>query len=800
MIKIIKFVVAFTSVSLFAQTAIFTVSPKRFAFYPRGADDSAVVSVRGTLAGAGVSQLTVTVYRDGIPADTISIAPAYSGTTAPFSFAPKIKAECAEYSLVLRADAVELARFDSLVAGDAYLIDGQSNAVSCPYGTPTMPLYKSEWFRSFSGSSWSYAQSATCNSAYAVGVWASMLGQKLIENHHIPICIINKAVGSTYISQHLSNNMLSAAVAAGVDKSVKAVFWHQGEADAGGSYYLKYADDWATMTNKWRADFPALQKIYAFQPQGTSQNVREIYRSFPYKYSDNVLISLHGTPGANGVHYIDSGYQYFANYLYPLLARDFYGSVDTAGIKSPDIKRLFFGNETGTEVFLEFDQPLVWPADSAGKSLKNMIKLSGFNGTILSGISTLVCKKPCIKLTLSAPCTSSMITYLQDASYSYGQTAPFLRNSRKVPALSFSNFPITFYNPDPNDTLTPASVAFMSTPATIEQYASCRLAAIVTYAGGFKDTTTKGCLFTSLDTLVASVSPWGVVNGLNTGTARIRVEKRGNVDTLEIVVTPYSATLDSIRLNIETSKLFVGKKLSLLAKGYFHSGSTTFSVNVTPSALWSVDSSLIAGVERGVVTALRKGGPARIVATLADKKDTIIVTVFDEPSLIRRVNFQASTIPFKTGWVADNGASYTSTSGYGWQNASIVAVREDRLGDNFLLKSFVNVSSGNWKIDLPAGEYIIKAAMGDNQYGAADSLWYGTETLLADGAKPNAFVTDTITVTGTDGMTLKVKGALNYVVIIPNEGIDINLVADDNGIMPPFTTPDETGAAGLTPQ
>jgi hypothetical protein len=89
-----------------------------------------------------------------------------------------------------------------------------------------------------------------------------------------------------------------------------------------------------------------------------------------------------------------------------------------------------------------------------------------------------------------------------------------------------------------------------------------------------------------------------------------------------------------------------------------------------------------------------------------------------------------------------------------------------------------------YKVDAPDGMYILKFALGDNIYGAEAGrnqwLAYGTDTLLSTPpCACNTVVTDTITVTGGNGIMFRLRGSLDYLVVIPSEGIDIDYAADD---------------------
>ena len=116
----------------------------------------------------------------------------------------------------------------NLVCGDAYLIDGQSNALATDTGERS-PRDTSQWIRSYGGlagrgdaSDWvrdriSEAQRAGlarpnlwCNPVWKaehgekaeLGYWGMELAKRLVASQKMPIFIINGAVGGTRIDEH----------------------------------------------------------------------------------------------------------------------------------------------------------------------------------------------------------------------------------------------------------------------------------------------------------------------------------------------------------------------------------------------------------------------------------------------------------------------------------------------------------------------------------------------------------------------------------------------------------------------
>ena len=132
-----------------ASSVIFSQLPKNMQLFPRDDNDSGDVTVSGCVIGSGSDSLIVTVNKAGVPWHRSASSLQYQLDTAFFYFALKIHAELSEYRVSVYLGDSLVAQCDSLVCGDAYLIDGQSNAeASSDYN------YRSEWIRGMSYGLW----------------------------------------------------------------------------------------------------------------------------------------------------------------------------------------------------------------------------------------------------------------------------------------------------------------------------------------------------------------------------------------------------------------------------------------------------------------------------------------------------------------------------------------------------------------------------------------------------------------------------------------------------------------------
>ncbi|OQX06754.1 MAG: hypothetical protein BWK80_50345, partial [Desulfobacteraceae bacterium IS3] len=472
--------------------------PADYQLYPREADNSAVVSILGTIATAGYDSVKAKVYKvydDGRPSELMQPvqekALTYSGGKADFSLDFNIYAGLVEYKVEIYAvkGGTEILHktINNVVCGDVFLIYGQSNAV----GWSSIPE-QSKWVRSFgtsvysssvdpaasqTGTSWGIAQGLTRNSYLSAG-WGVYLGKMISDAYKIPVCIINGAVGGKPISSFLRyeadpdswvtayGRMLYRAEKAGVKDKVKAILWHQGESDtASSSLYPVYADKFDKLYKAWMENYPGIEKVYTFQLhphtcisfcESYQANIREVQRTLPSRYSNVEVMSTVGINEYDGCHYTTAGYKKMTEGVFRQVAKDFYGQSYDSEVKPPDIIKAYYTNAANTEIALVFNQEVVWddnPKDGV-YFLKDNILLDGNSGCFSSGYSS----GKVVKLTLNGSCTGSKISYVP-TNYYVDKTnccesstngckvnafynGPWIMGKNGVGALAFYEFPV----------------------------------------------------------------------------------------------------------------------------------------------------------------------------------------------------------------------------------------------------------------------------------------------------------------------------------------------------------------------
>jgi hypothetical protein len=285
-----------------------------------------------------------------------------------------------------------------LMCGDAFLINGQSNAVATDFGKDAEAPPINEWVRTFGATEggptgsrlklWAPAQARNRGGVSEIGYWGMELGRRLVEEHQVPICFINGAVGGTRIDMHQRNEadptdvttiygrLLWRVREARLTHGIRAIIWHQGENDQGadgpsGDFgHERYRDYFHQLAASWQRDYPNVQQRYVFQiwPKSCSMGIngsdnvlRDVQRTLGSGISNLSVLSTLGIKPPGGCHYPAAGYAEFAKMLQPLIERDLYGKKFYAPITPPNLRRAYFPNkEKRDELVLEFDQPVVW--------------------------------------------------------------------------------------------------------------------------------------------------------------------------------------------------------------------------------------------------------------------------------------------------------------------------------------------------------------------------------------------------------------------------------------------------------
>lgn len=436
--------------------------PEEGQFYAREDGDEGTLHYTGTLEEAA-DQVFLRLYADGALVKTETARPAADRS---YALSVKLKAGLIRYKVEFgRGTDTVLHTVGDLVCGDAYVIEGQSNALATDTREKA-PAETHEWIRGYgrppakgadaAGNLWCRpVWKAQQGEKAELGWWGMELAKRLVESRKMPIFIVNGAVGGTRIDQHQRNEADPAALdtiygrmlwrvrRAKLTHGIRAILWHQGESDQGadgptGGYgWESYQRQFVEMAAAWKQDFPNVRQYYVFQiwpnacamggKDGAGDRLRERQRTLSRLFSNLHLLSTLDVRPADGCHFPLKGWAEFARRVQPLIERDHHGQAPAGPLTSPDLRR---ASAADGAIVLEFDQPVVWT-----DALVGQFYLDGQKGKIASGrVAGNV-----LTLALKEPLAAKTITYLKEVAWS--QDA-LLLGANGLAALTFCEVPI----------------------------------------------------------------------------------------------------------------------------------------------------------------------------------------------------------------------------------------------------------------------------------------------------------------------------------------------------------------------
>ena len=348
----------------YVRTALvaLTESPQDRQLIPRDTKGGSTVPVAGRITDSRVKRVQLRVTSNGR-------TETYNSSTPTFRFTPRIKAGLQEYSFELRAlgngiDRV-VARRDSVVSGDVFVVQGQSNAEAAKFNGAAN-AEESPYLRSYGTSTsdgtisgadrvWHYATGDVTNQSGSVGQWAIRMGRQIVDKYKVPVALFNGAHGGQPINFFQRNDanpndlttnygrLRQRLTTAGVISQVRGVLWYQGESDNDNA--AVHIAGFTSLLQDWRSDFGSGvtggSRYYVYQvrtsPCGntTAMSLREAQRDLG-DTAGVTLLSTNGLSGHDGCHYAYlGGYRDMGDHTFAVLARDLYGGP-SAGVAPPN--------------------------------------------------------------------------------------------------------------------------------------------------------------------------------------------------------------------------------------------------------------------------------------------------------------------------------------------------------------------------------------------------------------------------------------------------------------------------------
>jgi hypothetical protein len=375
----------------------FDALPADKQLYPRNTSNEADITISGNVEATGYSYLSVVKYRNNVRTGYQKSNLQYTASTAPFKLTTKIKSELAEYAFEVYAcrsstDSVKIVRRDDVVAGDFYIIYGQSNAVAWEVDY----TYRNEYCRSlgsFRGgaTTWGLSNELTPR----VGIFGIEFQRRVAEKYGFPTCVLNGATAGAFITTLLARNpnnhaeastpygtLLNYAQQTGLIPYIKGIFYWQGENEASSDNPFTWGPNFAQMIAQWKEDYPNTEKVYVFQLPlfgGGSYDdrigaFREIQRTLDKVHPIVQPYAALGAPGWNGFHYGLEGYLKIGQELADMAGYYHYGKKEK--ITSPSVQKIFYSSPKSDEITMVFEdyQQMVYPNDTINTNIEGSLE------------------------------------------------------------------------------------------------------------------------------------------------------------------------------------------------------------------------------------------------------------------------------------------------------------------------------------------------------------------------------------------------------------------------------------------
>ncbi len=433
-------------------------------FYARDNSGLGKLYYNGTQSGTPTS-VFLKVYTTDTGSDVLYATHTQSLLAGKYAFTAPIAPGLVNYKVVYgtTTNGVDtiVNTVSDLICGDAYIFQGQSNAVA----TQDLPsdITSNSWIRSYGHTTGGWGRAVRNGNDYTIGYFAYDLALSLTTTHNMPICIINGALGGKRIDEHQANpadhtaagslysiyaNLLNRVSGAKLTHGIRGIFWHQGENNSGAAAptgdfdYKSYQQYFVDMSAAWKQDYPNFERYIVFQvmpkpcsmgPKG--DQLRDVQRTLPQLYSKMDILNTLAVPGYLGCHFTAAGYENMADRTLPLVNQRYYGIVPTTPVTAPILKRAYFTSLARTSIALVFDQAMSWSNFSTVNYYVNDVGGKVTSGSASGNVVTLQLN--------SAAATTATLDYLNDNFWNYGEsTSSLLYGANVIPALTFADVAI----------------------------------------------------------------------------------------------------------------------------------------------------------------------------------------------------------------------------------------------------------------------------------------------------------------------------------------------------------------------
>ncbi len=464
---------------------VFSQLPQDFQLYARNENNIGEIPIVGTIQEKGWKTVSILVYRENQLFGYQKVKVQVNEKDDSFMAYPTIKSERAEYNIYIygsknEKDSVLITSKKNIVAGDFYVIYGDSNG-----NTQSVVDYypTDKYIRSFGNFNQEIQRDFlpkdtlwTQNQNYSfprIGAWGTMLQELIGDKYNIPVCIITGGgpgmyldllgdrVGTGLNPGGVYNSFGYRIKKSGLINNIKGFFlWH-------GVYELfskpnpvEYDIKLKKLMGYLQSDFPSVQQFIVFQSGivrfgqngNVGSSIRESQRYLATLFPKIIPYAVEGLEGYDGVHYTKQGYNNVAREILKILESIFYKKEQNANILSPNIKKIFYEDETHKSIKLVFqeNQQLTLGKDTTIKTNGQNVNLSLKNNFFqddnfakpieIQQINTL---NNSITIANNIAYFAKKLSYLPPFHRDYAEDfpifiGPYIKNILRARALSFN--------------------------------------------------------------------------------------------------------------------------------------------------------------------------------------------------------------------------------------------------------------------------------------------------------------------------------------------------------------------------
>ncbi len=374
------------------QTEVtFSVFPLSRQVFPRDSiTNQGNIIIRGNVTDEDAyTEIAVKLYREGKLYKSYSQQLVYNNDLTGFAFTIPIKAELANYSIacfgVKNDSPFFIKGATDLLAGDAFIIQGQSNAESVMTKGSSNEENSSNFIRVYGSGGgkwnkqWNIANGdvgAIGNNEGNTGQWGLRLAKRLMDSTHIPMVVFNGAHGGKPITwfnkkADSTNNyafLLKRVYESGFINNIRAIFWYQGESDSNpGNSISVYKESFFDLYKAWKKDYKGFQRLYiiqikqsCFSDAESNTKIQEAHRQLADEIPEASIFATNGiTHHTDQCHYAyENGYKKIGDFLFSIVNRDFRNLSGIKNIESPLVNKveqtaankltLYFKNKSDT--------------------------------------------------------------------------------------------------------------------------------------------------------------------------------------------------------------------------------------------------------------------------------------------------------------------------------------------------------------------------------------------------------------------------------------------------------------------